>query len=269
MRSFLKIVGLSCILLVVAGICLSSTTLINTKVSEISSIELTSDNMVMLRGEVNEESINAASISLFEQNKKRGLKNYTIYIVLDTPGGSIDAGLAFIEFAKTFKNVETLTIFAASMGSAIVEHLPGKRNIISTGTLMFHRAAGGVQGQFEDGELESRLEYYKKIVRSMEQTNSNRMKISLSDYKSKVKDELWIYGVDAVNTSSADAIVTVSCSSELVAEKDILNISIMGFMTIPVEFSRCPLLKGGQVKGDQKAKNAYNQYLKDSNWGTK
>lgn len=269
MRNILKIGVLLSILVTVIGICLTSTALVGSKEAKENAIELTANNTVMLRGEVNEESINAASLSLVEQNKKRGLKNYTIYIVLDTPGGSIDAGLAFIEFAKTFKNVETLTIFAASMGSAIVEHLPGKRNIISTGTLMFHRAAGGVQGQFEDGELESRLEYYKKIVRSMEQTNSDRMSLSLADYKSKVKDELWIYGADAVKNGSADTLVTVTCSDELISEKDVLNINIMGFIVIPVEFSKCPLLKAGQVKGDQKAKNAYNQYLEDSNWGAK
>jgi ATP-dependent protease ClpP protease subunit len=239
------------------------------KASKTANIELNQNNMVLLRGEVTDESVNKASVELYEQVKKRGTNSYTIFIVLDTPGGSIDAGLAFVEFAKTFKKVETLTIFAASMGSAIVEHLPFNRNIVATGTLMFHRAAGGVQGQFEDGELESRLAYYKTIVRSMEQTNADRMGLKLSDYKSKVKDELWIYGVDSIKDGSADTLATVSCSDELVAGKDVIEISIMGFMVIPVEFSKCPLLKGGEVKGDQKAKNAYSKYLEDNSWGSK
>lgn len=211
-------------------------------------INLTQQNTVTIRNEINDEVVTKASKELSNLITKRGKQNYKIYLVLDTPGGSIDSGLNFIEFAKTLPNVETLTIFAASMGSAIVEALPGKRNILSTGILMFHRARGGVQGQFESGELETRLDLYKRLVRSMEQTNSSRMSMSLEMYKLAVKDELWILGSEAIRAKAADNVVTVSCSSELIAENKTETFLIGGMFAVRVDFSACPILRGGSVQ---------------------
>jgi ATP-dependent protease ClpP protease subunit len=211
-------------------------------------INLTQQNTVTIRNEINDEVVTKAAKELSNLITKRGKQNYKIYLVLDTPGGSIDSGLNFIEFAKTLPNVETLTIFAASMGSAIVEALPGKRNILPTGILMFHRARGGVQGQFESGELETRLDLYKRLVRSMEQTNSSRMSMSLEMYKLAVKDELWILGSEAIRAKAADNVVTVSCSSELISENKTETFLIGGMFAVRVDFSACPILRGGSVQ---------------------
>lgn len=227
------------------------------------NIELTEDNIVVIRNEINDRTVTKAQLDLITQVAKRGSKTYTIYLVLDTPGGSIDAGLNFIEFAKTVKNLETVTLFAASMGSAIVEALPGKRNIIETGILMFHRAYGGVEGQFEDGELESRLNFYKGMVRAMESTNSSRMSMSLDAYKAKVKDELWISGINSVKDKAADEIVSLTCSSELLKSSSIETFLIMGMFEVDVKFNGCPLIKMGQVV-DPKNKLKYQEYRKKS-----
>lgn len=210
------------------------------------NIELTVDNHVSLRNEVTNESVSKLQLELSKKVLKRGLKTYPIYLVLDSPGGSISAGLDFIEFAKNIPNIETVTLFSASMASAIVEALPGKRNIIQTGVLMFHRARGGVEGQFESGELESRLEFYKKLVRVMEKTNADRLGISLESYKSKVINELWILGQDAIKEKAADEVVSISCTSALIESKLIESFSFMG-MDIDVQFSGCPLIKSGTV----------------------
>lgn len=210
------------------------------------NIELTVDNHVLIRNEINDDTVSKAQISLAEKAVKRGLQKYTIYLVLDSPGGSITSGLDFIEFAKTIPNLETITLFSASMASAIVEALPGRRNITSTGILMFHRAAGGVSGQFETGELESRLEFWKKLVRGMEITNANRMNMGLETYKSKVVNELWILGEESVKQKAADEVVSISCSQAVVSSKTTESFEFMG-MAIDVQFSGCPLIKAGKV----------------------
>ncbi|MEZ0209219.1 MAG: ATP-dependent Clp protease proteolytic subunit, partial [Candidatus Paceibacterota bacterium] len=119
-------------------------------------VKLGTANTVNFRGVVNDEMAQGAALELLRLNKLRGDKDYPIYIVMDTPGGNIDSGEAFIEIAKSIPNVKTITLFAASMGSAVVEALPGERLILDSGILMFHRAKGQVGGQFETGELESR-----------------------------------------------------------------------------------------------------------------
>jgi ATP-dependent protease ClpP protease subunit len=222
-------------------------------------IKLTPDNTVVLRNEVNDDSISKLQVELAEKVIKRAGRGYTIYLVLDSPGGSIDSGLNFIEFAKNISNLETITLFSASMAAGIVEALPGKRNILETGILMFHRAKGGVQGQFEDGELESRLTVYKKIVRRMEEANASRMCMSLSSYKDKVKDELWILGFEAVAAKAADAVVSIECSPELLAKGAVESFSIPGLGSINVKFNACPLIKAG-VASEPENNDKYLKY---------
>lgn len=71
-----------------------------------------------------------------------------LYIVLNTPGGSIQAGLEMFDVLNALgRPVHTITMFAASMGFQTVQNL-GDRYITKSGILMAHRAAGGFQGSF-------------------------------------------------------------------------------------------------------------------------
>lgn len=215
-------------------------------------ISLTTTNAIIFRGEVDGSSVLKAQMDLANLVNKRGTKGYKLYLVLDTPGGSIDDGEDFIQFAKTVPNLETVSIFAASMGSAIAEALPGRRLVTENGTLMFHRAAGGLRGQFEDGEMEVRLDFYKRLVRNMEQRSANRMGMSLVEYKKLVKDEFWTFGHESVANKSADAVVDLKCSKELIDSKTIVQMSFF-FFTINVEYSNCPLIRVGKaVSNDDK-----------------
>lgn len=211
-----------------------------------NTIELNTDNSMVIRGEINYESVDKAQKELAALAQKRGNKNYTIYISLDSPGGSIDAGLSFIEFAKQIPNVKTLTVFAASMASGIVEALPGERLVLSSGMLMFHRATVGLSGQIGDGEFESRLKMVKDMVDLLERSNYERMSLSKEEYKSKVKDELWLIGFNAVVEKAADRVVSVNCSSDLIAKRDIAKEN-MFFFVVDVEYSACPIFRAGKV----------------------
>lgn len=222
------------------------------------NIELTPENTVSIRTEIDYNSVSEAQLELMKIVAKRGSASYPIYLVLDSPGGSIDAGLNFIETAKTVPNLHTVTLFAASMASAIVEALPGKRYVLETGILMFHRAAGGVQGQFEDGEVESRLTFYKELVRGMEQTNADRMKMTLANYKAAVKDELWILGKNSIKKGAADEIITLSCSQALLAQSKSTSVAVFMF-SINVKFNACPMIRSGIVEKPEN-RDAYLKY---------
>lgn len=218
-------------------------------------------NTVTLRGEINDESAQAAALELMHLSVQRGSQSYTIYLVLDTPGGSIAAGEDLIEVAKSIPNLKTVTIFAASMGSAIVQALPGERLMVDSGIQMFHRAAGRVGGQFETGELESRLEFYKKMVRKMEKRSADRMGMSLKLYKQKVKDEMWLISDEAIEGKAADKIVSLACTETLSAKKQVISMEIFIFK-IDLEYSGCPLLRSPTpVAGQNEAAvEAYNKY---------
>lgn len=204
-------------------------------------IQLEPKNTVNLRGPVNSVSVTKTILSLAELDVLRGSENYPIYLVLDTGGGSIKAGLDLIEYAKNIKNLKTISIFAASMGSAIVEQLPGERLVTESGTLMFHRASGSFEGQFNDGEVESQLAFWKSLVSSLEQKNADRMGMDIKVYKEKSRDELWIYGKDNVTQGAADRVVSLRCSKELLKQNEIAIIDVL-FFTLKATYSKCPLL---------------------------
>lgn len=230
-------------------------------VANAQPILLGTANTVTLRGEINDDVAQAAALELMHLNVQRGSQNYTIYLVLDTPGGSIEAGENLIEVVKTIPNVKTITIFAASMGSAIVQALPGERLMLSSGIQMFHRASGRVGGQFETGELESRLDFYKKFVRRMEQRSADRMQMSLKEYKKRVKDEMWLTSSESLELKAADKVVSVTCTEALTATKQTMTMEVFIFK-INLEFSGCPLLRApGIVPGqDAQAVEAFQKY---------
>lgn len=206
-------------------------------------IVLNTSNTVLFRGPVTGASVTKAQLNLVEAVKTRGSGKYPIYLVLDSPGGSIYAGEAFIAFARTLPNVETISIFAASMAAGIVESMPGKRHITPGGILMFHRASGGFEGQFEEGEVESQLALWKQIVRTMEGRNASRIGISLEAYKAKVVNEWWLYGADAVTQKGADKISTIVCSQALIDKREVV-VSQMFIFTVKSVYSGCPLFRG-------------------------
>ncbi len=227
----------------------------------VETVKLGTANTVTLRGEITEQSAQTAALELIALDAARLGHRYPIYLVLDTPGGSIDAGENLIEVVKSIPDVRTITLFAASMGSSIVEALPGDRLITESGQLMFHRAKGQVGGQFETGELESRLDFYKKYVRRMEQRSADRMGLSLKTYKRKVKDELWLTAEDSLKSNAADRIVAVTCTRDLINRNQHLTAEVFIFK-VNLDYSGCPILRTPSVSSEQGAEAvaAYQKY---------
>ncbi len=225
-------------------------------------INLTEKNTVTLRGPVDGNSVKKVQRELHDLSVKRGFANYPIFLVLDTPGGSIDDGEDLIQFAKSIRNLHTITLFAASMGSAIVQALPGKRLITEHGVQMYHRAKVGLSGQIEDGELEVRLTLIKNMVRALEQRNASRMSMPLQTYKKRVKDEMWFSASQAMAERAADAIVDLKCSDSLVKREERLSVQVFIF-NINLAFSGCPLFRVPEVVNDRNNKLLYNRFEKE------
>lgn len=218
------------IILILSFLCFS-----NLKASN-STLLLTEKNTIVLRGPITEESATKIQLALLQS-----YSDSDIILVLDTPGGSVDAGLQIIEVANGLsKKVHTLTIFAASMGFQLAQNL-GTRYIINYGTLMSHRATiTGLGGQF-DGELESRYKYLKSDIDQLDIIAATRMNISVADYKALIKDEYWVKGYQAVTDKAADLVVNVSCSRILVQTTEKVTINTF-FGTYVLTYSKCPLV---------------------------
>jgi ATP-dependent protease ClpP protease subunit len=207
---------------------------------KIRTIVLNSSNTYTFRTPVTDDSVGKAQKVLFRMDRRLP-KGKPIYLVLDTPGGSVFAGANFIDSINSLKRpVHTITLFAASMGFQIAQNLD-RRYITRFGTLMSHRARlAGLGGQM-DGELESRYNMLKKVVHYLDLVASKRLKMPLKDYKEKINPELWIHGFESVGKNAADEMVGLKCGSSMsgVIEEKMNTM----FGQISVVFSECPLIK--------------------------
>jgi len=207
-------------------------------------LKLTADNTVVLRQSFNSSSVTALKQDLLKLNAN--LKSgYPIYLVLYSPGGSIQKGLELFEFVKGLNRpVHTVTIFAASMGFQTVQSL-GKRYILKYGVLMSHKARGGFSGEFGGGlsQLDSRYGMWLKRIDMLDKVTVARTngKQTLKSYRASYDNELWLNGPEAVEKGYADAIATVSCDTTLTSKKT-EQVFDLGFFRVNVTFSGCPLI---------------------------
>lgn len=115
---------------------------------------LLDDNIIMLDGEVTDESASLCVAQLLYLSAKDDAKDINMYI--NSPGGSVSAGLAIIDTMNLIPNdVNTITTgLAASMGAMILlSGTKGKRNALPHAEVMIHQPLGGAQGQATDIEI--------------------------------------------------------------------------------------------------------------------
>jgi len=205
------------------------------------TINLNSLNSIRLSTSINESSVQFVKEELLKLIEQRGSETYAIYITMDSPGGSIIAGDSLIQFINSLDNVHTICIFCASMAHAISQGINGKRFATPNNIMMAHRAKGGFQGQFADGEVETQLQLFTKVVEYMEKRNAKRIGISLKNYKKKVINEWWTFGNESRKQNIVDEIVDIKCSIELMKEKQTI-IERGLFSSRKIQQSKCPLM---------------------------
>ncbi|MFM6189020.1 ATP-dependent Clp protease proteolytic subunit, partial [Planktothrix sp.] len=85
--------------------------------------------------------------------------NKPIYLYINSPGGSVTAGMAIYDTMQYIKaDVITICVgLAASMGAFLLAAgSPGKRLALPHARIMIHQPLGGARGQATDIEIEAR-----------------------------------------------------------------------------------------------------------------
>jgi ATP-dependent Clp protease protease subunit len=205
------------------------------------TINLNKNNSVVLNEAVRSSSVAKVQSKIFELAGNLDADK-PIYLILDTPGGSIIAGRNLVDSLMGIENpIHTITIFAASMGYQIAQNL-GTRYILPSGILMSHRAyISGLRGQVP-GEANTNLEFIQSLVVDMEETASKRVGIPLKDYQNLIRDEYWVFGKSAVKSKHADKVTFAKCSKSLLTTR-IERVNTF-FGAYDVKFSNCPLIRG-------------------------
>lgn len=209
-----------------------------------TNVVLTKDNSITINDVFTSDSV-APLIKQAKDLDSRIPSGDPIYLVINSPGGSIDAGIELIENLSNLKRpVHTITVFSASMGFQTVQGL-GERLILKNGTLMSHRARGGFQGEFP-GQLDTRYSYYLKRVTRLDEQAVKRSggKLTLASYKSLIADEYWCDGADCVTTGVADKVITSSCDKSLEGQHSVTldQFMFMGHtIELKADYDNCPL----------------------------
>ncbi|NLW53154.1 MAG: ATP-dependent Clp protease proteolytic subunit, partial [Tissierellia bacterium] len=109
---------------------------------------LLKDRIIMLSGEINDVTANLVVAQLLFLESEDPDKD--IYIYINSPGGSITAGMAIFDTMNYIKSpVATICVgMAASMGAfLLVAGEKGKRFALPNSEIMIHQPLGGYQGQ--------------------------------------------------------------------------------------------------------------------------
>ena len=131
-----------------------------------------------------------------------------IHIYINSPGGSVTAGLAILDTMAHIKpDVSTICVgMAASMGSVLLSAgAKGKRLILPNSEVMIHQPWGGVQGQATDIEITA-----KHILKTRDRLNkilaSNTGK-KLSQVEQDVDRDFFMNAQEAQKYGIVDKVV--------------------------------------------------------------
>jgi ATP-dependent Clp protease protease subunit len=126
---------------------------------------LLKDRILLLGTDVNDEMANVLVAQLLYLANEDPNRDITIYI--NSPGGSVSAGLAIFDTIKFIPcDVQTVCFgMAASMGAFLLgAGTPGKRKSLPNARIMIHQPLGGAQGQAADIEIQAKEILFTKAL---------------------------------------------------------------------------------------------------------
>jgi ATP-dependent Clp protease protease subunit len=145
---------------------------------------LLKDNIIFMGTAIDDSVANAVVAQMLFLESEDPDKDIQIYI--NSPGGSVTAGLAIYDTMQFVKNdIVTYCIGqAASMGAHLLAAgTKGKRFALPSARIMIHQPSGGAQGQASDIEIS-----YKEIQRLKENLAGALAKHTGQNLKKVMKD---------------------------------------------------------------------------------
>jgi len=170
---------------------------------------LLQDRIVLLGGEVTDESANLIVAQLLFLQSQDAKKTINMYI--NSPGGSVTAGLAIYDTMQFIScPVATYCIGqAASMGAVLLTAgAKGKRFALPNARIMIHQPWGGAEGKASDIEITA-----KEILRLKERLNH-----ILADHAGKAYEDV-VRDTDRDYFMSADEAAAYGLIDRVVSPK--------------------------------------------------
>ena len=168
---------------------------------------LLNDRIVFLGGPIDDSVANLVIAQLLFLDHEDSKKDIHLYI--NSPGGSVTAGLAIIDTMNFIKSdVSTICVgIAASMGALILSSgQKGKRFTLPNSEVMIHQVMGGAEGQASDIAINA-----KHILRTKDTLNKILAQNTGKKFEQVEKDsdrDYWMTSDEAKKYGIVDEIIS-------------------------------------------------------------
>lgn len=166
---------------------------------------LLDDNIILLTGEINDMMAEVVIAQLLYLDSLG--KEEPVHIYINSPGGSVTAGLAILDTMRLVKSkIYTYCIgLAASMGAVLLSS-GDRRYIVPHAEVMIHQPLGGTRGQASDIEIAAEhIGRTKKILNTILAENCRK---PYDDVSRDTERDNWKSAEEALEYGLVDMIIS-------------------------------------------------------------
>lgn len=169
---------------------------------------LLKDRIIMLTGPVEDHMANSVIAQLLFLDAQDPTKD--IYLYVNTPGGSVSAGLAIVDTMNFIRaDVQTIVMgVAASMGTIIASSgAKGKRFMLPNAEYMIHQPMGGTGGGTQQTDMAIAAEHLLKTRKRLEQILAENSGKTLRQIHKDAERDYWMTAQETLAYGFIDEIM--------------------------------------------------------------
>lgn len=169
---------------------------------------LLKDRIIMLTGPVEDNMANSVIAQLLFLDAQDNTKD--IYLYVNTPGGSVSAGLAIVDTINFIKaDVQTIVMgMAASMGTVIASSgTKGKRFMLPNAEYMIHQPMGGTGGGTQQTDMAIAAEHLLKTRHRLEKILAQNAGKTIKQIHKDAERDYWMSAEETLAYGFIDEIM--------------------------------------------------------------
>ena len=169
---------------------------------------LLKDRIIFLTGEVEDNMANSIIAQLLFLDAQDPTKD--IYLYVNTPGGSVSAGLAIVDTMNFIKaDVQTIVMgTAASMGTIIASSgTKGKRFMLPNAEYLIHQPMGGTGGGTQQTDMAIAAEHLLKTRIKLEKILADNSGKTVKQIHKDAERDYWMSAEETLAYGFIDQIM--------------------------------------------------------------
>ena len=169
---------------------------------------LLKDRIIMLTGEVEDNMANAVIAQLLFLDAQDSTKD--IYLYINSPGGSVSAGLAIVDTMNFIKSdVQTIVMgVAASMGTIIASSgAKGKRFMLPNAEYLIHQPMGGTGGGTQQTDMQIVADHLSRTRKTLEKILADNSGQTVNKVHKDAERDRWMSAEETLEYGFIDEIM--------------------------------------------------------------